>query len=49
MAKPSDPRTTWDEGIRGKWHNGWPPEGKDSEAKAVKSTKPVVSNAVKSN
>ncbi len=49
MAKPSDPRTTWDEGIRGKWHNGWPPEEKDSDAKTVKGSNSVSSNTVKPN
>lgn len=49
VAKPSEPRTTWDEGIRGKWHNGWPPEGKELKPKALEGQKPVSGNAVKTN
>ncbi len=50
MAKPNEPRTLWDEGIKGKWNEGWPPS-KDTKPQLPvadqESPKPKRRNRVK--
>lgn len=49
VGKPSEPRTLWDERVKGKWNEGWPPsnEAVKSDAKALEGDNTKTSNRVK--